>query len=118
MTFYLHSCHSCCSVARSCLTLCNPMDCSTPGFPVLHHLLEFAQTHVHGAGDAILRMRWLDGNGHESEKAPEDGEGHRSLACYSPWGCKESDMTERLNNNKAPNVHSSTIYNSQGMQTT
>ena len=29
------------------------MDCSTPGFPVLHYLLEFAQTHVHGAGDAI-----------------------------------------------------------------
>ena len=31
------------SVAQSCLTLCNPMDCSTPGFPVLHHLPEFAQ---------------------------------------------------------------------------
>ena len=36
----------CCSVARSCPTLCDPMDCSTPGFPVLHHLLEFAQTDV------------------------------------------------------------------------
>ena len=32
---------------KSCLTLCNPMDCNTQGFPVLHHLLEFAQTHVH-----------------------------------------------------------------------
>ena len=37
----------CCSVAQSCSTLCHPMDCSTPGFPVLHYLLEFAQTHVH-----------------------------------------------------------------------
>ena len=37
----------CCSVAQSCLTLCDPMDCSTPGFPVLHHLLELTQTHVH-----------------------------------------------------------------------
>ena len=37
----------CCSVAKSCLTLCNPMGCSTPGFPVLHHLPEFAQVHVH-----------------------------------------------------------------------
>jgi len=37
----------CCSVAESCLTLCDPMDCSTPGFPVLHSLPEFAQTHVH-----------------------------------------------------------------------
>ena len=33
--------------------LCNPMDCSTPGFPVLHYLPEFAQTHVHWVGDAI-----------------------------------------------------------------
>ena len=36
-----------CSVALSYLTLCDPMDCSTPGFPVHHHLPEFAQTHVH-----------------------------------------------------------------------
>ena len=36
-----------CSVAQSCLTLCDPMDCSMPGFPVLHHLLELTQTHVH-----------------------------------------------------------------------
>ena len=43
----------CCSVAKLCLTLCNPMDCSRPGFPVLHYLLEFAQTHVHWVGDAI-----------------------------------------------------------------
>ena len=42
-----------CSVTKSCLTLCNPMDCSTPGFPVLHYLPEFAQTHVHWVGDAI-----------------------------------------------------------------
>ena len=41
------------SVARLCLTLCNPMNCSTPGFPGLHRLLEFAQTHVHWVSDAI-----------------------------------------------------------------
>ena len=41
------------SVAQSCLTLCNPMDCSTPGFPVHHQLLVFTQTHVHWVGDAI-----------------------------------------------------------------
>ena len=35
------------------MTLGNPMDCSIPGFPVLHHLLEFAQTHVHRVSDAI-----------------------------------------------------------------
>ena len=38
----------CCSVAESRLTLCYPMDRSKPGFPVLHHLPELAQTHVHG----------------------------------------------------------------------
>ena len=44
---------SCCSVGKSYLMLCDPMDCSTPGFPVLHHLPEFAQTHVHSVHDAI-----------------------------------------------------------------
>ena len=43
----------CCLVTHSSVTLCDPMDCSTPGFPVLHHLPEFAQTHVHGVDDAI-----------------------------------------------------------------
>ena len=41
------------SVAQSCPTLCDPMDCSTPGFPVYHQLLDLTQTHVHWAGDAI-----------------------------------------------------------------
>ena len=35
------------SVGQSCLTLCDPMDCSTPGFPAHHQLREFTQTHVH-----------------------------------------------------------------------
>ena len=41
------------SAAQSCLTLCNHMDCSAPGLPVHHQLLEFTQTHVHRVGDAI-----------------------------------------------------------------
>ena len=40
-------------VAQSCLTLCEPMDCSTPGLPVHHQLPEFIQTHVHWVSDAI-----------------------------------------------------------------
>ena len=49
-------CHTACllllshSIVSDCL---QPMDCSMPGFPVLHHLLEFAQTHIHQVGDAI-----------------------------------------------------------------
>ena len=41
------------SVAQSCQTLCDPMNRSTPGLPVHHHLPEFSQTHVHRVGDAI-----------------------------------------------------------------
>ena len=43
----------CFSVAQLCLTFCNPVACSTPVFPVLHYLLEFAQTPVHWVRDAI-----------------------------------------------------------------
>ena len=41
------------SVSQSCPTLCNPMDCSTPDFPVHHQLLELTQTYVHWVNDAI-----------------------------------------------------------------
>ena len=41
------------SVAQLCSTLCNPVDCCTPGHPVHHQLLEFTQIHVHRVGDAI-----------------------------------------------------------------
>ena len=74
------------SVAQSCLTLCKPMDCSTPGLPVHDQLLEFTQTHVH------RRRQWhptpvlLSGKSH----------GWRSLVGCSPWGREESDTTERL----------------------
>ena len=43
----------CCSAAQSCLTLCDPVECGTPGLPVPHQLLKRAQTHVHRVGDAI-----------------------------------------------------------------
>ena len=44
----------CCLVAQLCLTLCDPLDCSMPGFPVLHSLLEFAQIpHIHCISGAI-----------------------------------------------------------------
>ena len=52
----LEFCGCCCSVAQLCLTPRNAMDCSMPDFPVLHCLLEFAQTHVHWVGDAINHL--------------------------------------------------------------
>ena len=45
--------YSCCLITKSCLTLCDPMEWSVLGFPVLHYLPEFAQTHVHWVSDAI-----------------------------------------------------------------
>ena len=51
-THFLRS-FCCFAVAKSCLTLFNPVDCSTPGFPILHHLPELAQTHVHQVIDAV-----------------------------------------------------------------
>ena len=42
------------SVVQSCPTLCDPIDSSMPGLPVLYHLLEIAQTHVHWVGDAVI----------------------------------------------------------------
>ena len=52
------------SVAQSCLTLCDPTDCSTPDFPVHHQLPELIQTHIHWVGDTIQRSHsklWLYG---------------------------------------------------------
>ena len=45
--------YCCSSVTKLCLTPCDPMDCSTPHFPVHHHLLELAQTHIYQVSDAI-----------------------------------------------------------------
>ena len=49
----LSTLHCYCSIAKSCLTLCDPVDCNTPSFYVLHYFLEFAQTHINWASDAI-----------------------------------------------------------------
>ena len=50
---FQHQSHCCCLVTQSCLTLCDPMDCSTPGLPVPHPLPKFAQAHAHCFDDAI-----------------------------------------------------------------
>ena len=63
------------SVAQSCPTLCDPLDCSTPGLPVHHQL-----------------------DAHEFEQAPGVRDGQGGLACCSPGGRKVLDTTERLSN--------------------
>ena len=66
-------CCCCCSVAKSYLTLCDPMACSTPGSSVLHSLLEFAQVHVHWVGDGIINSIFS----HSPFSQPSSGSPHR-----------------------------------------
>ena len=55
-------------------------------------------------------MRCLDGNnGHEFEQTPRHGEGQGSLVCCSPWGCKESDITQQLNETIMPRKRASVV---------
>ena len=63
------------SVAQSCPTLCNPMNCSTPGLPVYHQLPEFTQIHVHRVSDAIQPSHPLSS---PSPPAPNPSQ-HQSL---------------------------------------
>ena len=63
------------SAAQSCPTLCNPMNCSTPGLPVHHQLPELTQTHVHWVGDAIQPSHPLSS---PSPPAPNPSQ-HQSL---------------------------------------
>ena len=63
------------SVAQLCPTLCGPMNCSMPGLPVHHQLLEFTQTHVHRVGDAIQPSHPLSS---PSPPAPHPSQ-HQSL---------------------------------------
>ena len=62
-TILLHRTYKCSvqfsSFAQSCLTLCDPMNRSTPGLPVHHQLPEFTQTHVHRVSDAIQVLHTL-----------------------------------------------------------
>ena len=67
--------NDCCSVAKSCLTLCNPKDCSTPGSSVLHYLPEFSQIRVHWVGDAIDSL--------QSQIVTELEENSQSVGFYS-----------------------------------
>jgi len=63
----------CCSVAQSCPTLCNTMDCSTPCFPVLPYFPEFAQTHVHWVDDAIQPSHPLSSPSHALNLSKHQG---------------------------------------------
>ena len=80
----------CYSVTKSSPTVCDPMDCSTPGFPVLHHLPEFAQTHVHRISDVgPLEGIYL-------EETPVYGSGIETWRQHSERGCRLSSWLRHL----------------------
>ena len=79
------------SVAQSCLTLCDPMNCSAPGLPVHHQLPEFTQTHVHRVGDAIQPSHPLKS---PSPPAPNPSQ-YQSLFQWvnSAWGGQSTGVS-------------------------
>ena len=75
------------SVTQSCPTLCDPMNCSTPGLLVHHHFLEFTQTHVHWVGDAIRLSHPLSSpsppaTGFMDSSGAKDSLSHSELCVY------------------------------------
>ena len=77
------------SVAQLCPTLCNPMDCSTPSFPVHHQLPELAQTHVHRVGDTIQASHPLS-----SPSPPAFSLSQHQVLCH--WFTSSYHVTEAL----------------------
>ena len=75
------------SVTQSCLTLCDPMDSSTPGFAVHHHILEIAQTHVHRVRDAIQPSHPMS--------SPSPAFSLSQHQCLSPW-VNSSDQVAKV----------------------
>ena len=80
------------SVAQSCLILCDPMECSTPGFPVHHQLLELAQTHIHRVGDAIQPSHPLPSPSPPAFNLSQH-QGHCTLAFNFGHGIADHNMT-------------------------
>ena len=83
------------AVTQSCPTLCDPTDCSRPGFPVHHQLLEHVQTHAYGVGDAIQPSHPLSSTspppfGLESGRHPGEG-AHPLKLQRTSWKHHHSD---------------------------
>ena len=94
--YHLSPCCCCFLVIQLCLTLCDPMDCITPGLPVVHHL-EFAQVHAHCISDAIQPSHPL---------SPSSPSAFHLSIVYSPTKWCHSCFQVSANTNKtAFNIH-------------
>ena len=100
------------SVAQSCPTLCDPMNCSTPGLPVHHKLLEFTQTQVHRVSDAIQPSHPLSS---PSPPAPNPSQ-HQSLFQWVSSSHEVAKVLEfqlqhhSLQRNPRPDLLQNTIF--------
>ena len=97
------------SVAQLCPTLCNPMDCSMPGFPVNHRgqgssgkefSCQCKSCKWCGFDPWVRKILWSRKRQSTPVFLPRKLYGQRSLVGYSPWGCKESDMSEHTHTEK------------------
>ena len=91
INFFLPVFSSVQSVTQSCPTLCDPMNCSTPGLPVHHQLPEFTQTHIHRVGDAIQPSHPLSP---PSPPAPNPSQ-HESfpMSQFFAWGGQSTGVS-------------------------
>ena len=99
----------CCSVAKSCLTLRNSMNCSTPGFPVLHYLPEFSQTCLHWVGNAIQPCHPLSPSSPACNLSQQQGLFHWVHSLHHV--AKKSNTSLKIDENRiVPLVHILSFY--------
>ena len=104
------------SVAQSCPTLRDPMNCSTPGLPVHHQLPEFTQTHVHRVGDAIQPSHPLSSPSPPAPTPSQHQKYHMTQQIHSLGTISRKNKNNRSKRCIHPKVHSSPVYNSQYME--
>ena len=99
-------CFCCCSVVQLCPILCDPMDCSMPGFPVLPYLPEFAQTHVHWIGDSMQPSHPLNVGTHQKKLLHIQGQRRsRSKMVGGVQSCLKSNPIPARDTQAKPCVH-------------
>ena len=108
----------CCSVAQSCPTLCDPMDCSTPGLPVLHHLPELAQTQVWANSQLwamscrTIQDRWVTAKSSDKTWSTGGGNGKppQYTCCENLLNCikGQKDMTPKDKSPRSESVQYAT----------
>ena len=96
--FFLFNISCCCSITKLCPTLSDPMDCSIPGLPVPHHLLELARVHVHYSGGAIQPSHPLSTSSPPVFNLSQQQDWERSILILIPKKCSTKEWFKPLEN--------------------